>query len=104
MLDIIHKGIDWRQTLTVRDENDAPQDLTGLDVVIELRRRTSASNLLTLTPGNGITLQNQTTAPGVADVQLEAVDSVSLETASHVIRVLVEDQVAMDWVKVPVRD
>lgn len=104
-MDPIHKGIDWRQTLTVLDEDGVAEDLTGLSIVVELRRVSSAANLLTLTVGAGITLQTQSGATtGLADVQLDGADSASLNSANHVLRVLIEDQVAMDWVKVAVRD
>jgi hypothetical protein len=105
MLDVIHKGIDWRQTLTVVDAAGDAEDLTGLTIVLELRRHTPDANILTLTVGDGITLQAQSGATlGLADVQLDAADSVALESANHVMRVLIDAQVAMDWVKVTVRD
>ena len=97
---IIHKGVEWRRRLTVTndDTGEATADLSTLTV--ELRRRATDANLQSYTVGSGLTLG----AAGVADLAIPAVDSAPLETAGHVLRVLLEDQVVLDWIRVSVRD
>lgn len=102
---VLYKGIEWRRRITVTDDDTGlPTDLTGKSVVFELRRRSSESPLVTLSVGSGITLLDQDTSPGQTDLVLSAVSSATLVAASHVIRILVDDQVVYPPTKLTVHD
>jgi hypothetical protein len=103
MSEILHKGIEYRRRITVTEDDGAATDLAGLSVVVEIRRRTSGSNLLTYSVGAGITLV-AAGAGGLADLVIPADASTALDSAGHVMRILVEDQVALDWIKLSIRD
>jgi hypothetical protein len=103
MSEILHKGIEYRRRITVTEDDGTATPLAGLDVVVEIRRRTSGANLLTYSVGAGITLV-AAGAGGLADLVIPVDASLALDSAGHLLRILVEDQVALDWVKLNVRD
>jgi hypothetical protein len=102
---LMQKNLDWTHTLTCTDDDTGDRtDLTGLSIEVQIRRVTSGANLLSYTVGSGITLSTQSGATqGQAVLVVPALDSADLETANHVYRVLVDGELAMDWVKLTVR-
>lgn len=102
---VLYKGIEWTRRITVTDDDTGERtDLTGLTVVFQLRRRTSETALIDLTVGDGITLLAQSgDTLGQADVVIDGADSALLEVASHVVAVLVDGDVALPPLKLPVR-
>jgi len=103
---ILYKGIDWTRRLVITDEDTGlPSDITGLDIEVTVKRRSPDAALVTLTVGDGVVLCAQAGATlGMADVTILGADSVGLEAANHVIAVLVDDQVTIPPLKLPVRD
>lgn len=101
----LFKGIEWRGTLTAVDADGAAVDLTGKTIALTLKRRSTEAALVTLTVGDGITLQAQSGATlGKADLVIAAGDSVAWESAKHQLAVIIDDQVAMEPTKISVRD
>ncbi len=104
MTQIIYKGIEWRRQVEIADANGAAVDLTGRDLVLQIRRRTSYPVLFELTVGDGITLLTQSgDTLGKANIALPAEDSATLEAAAHVFVVLLDDQVVLAPTKATVR-
>jgi len=103
---VLYKGIDWRRRITVVDEDTGlPTDLTGKDIRLQLSRRTSEPVLIELAVDTGITLLAQSGATlGMADIEIDAALTPTLEVANHVIAVLVDGQVVIAPTKLPVRD
>jgi hypothetical protein len=106
MDDTLYKGVEWRRVITVTEEDTGDAvDLTGLDIVLTLKRRGSEAALVTVTDGDGITLQTQSgDTVGMANIVIEASATLGLESAAHQISVLVDDQVVVPPFKVQVRD
>jgi hypothetical protein len=102
---VLYKNIEWTRRLTVTDDDTGERtDLTGLTIAVQLRRRTGEAALIELTVGDGVTLLAQSGSTlGQADVTIAADDSTDLDVASHVISVLVEGDVALPPLKLPVR-
>ncbi len=102
---VLYKGVAWRRRITVtREDTGDAVDLTGLDVALNIKRRSGEAALISLAVGTGITLLAQSGATvGMADVEVPADDSVGLEVAAHVFVVLVDDQIALPPTKLPVR-
>jgi hypothetical protein len=105
MSHVLYKGIEWRRRFTLVDnDTGARTNLTGKTIVFELRRRTGEATLVSLSVGSGITLLTQSgTTLGQADLAIPAPSSTSLEVASHVYSMKVDDQVVLEPTKVPVR-
>lgn len=103
-MSVLHKGIEWRRLLTsVDDDTGDLSDLsgmTGADITVEIRQASSGANVLSYTIGAGITLDGD----GEARLVIPANDSTGLTARSHVWRVLIEEQVALDWTRLLVRD
>lgn len=106
MSDVLFKGIEWRRRLTVTEVSGARTNLTGKAVVLQLRRRPGGAVLLERTVGDGITLLDQDVAgtKGQATVVIGADLTAGLETESHSVAVLVDDQVVLKPTKVSVRE
>ena len=105
MAHVLYKGIEWRRRITVTDDDTgARTNLTGKTVVFELRKRTGEAVLISKSVGAGITLLTQSGATlGQADLVIASGDSASLDVGTHVIAVLVDSQVVMAPLKLPVR-
>lgn len=94
MANVLYKGIAWQRRLTVTDADGVAVDLTGKDVVLELRRHAGDAALLSLSVGSGITLLAQSGATlGQADLVIGAGQSTDFDVAAHRYAVLVDDQV-----------
>lgn len=102
---VLYKGIEWRRRMAVTDvETGARTDLTGKSITIVVRRRPGDAAAITLTVGAGVTLlaQNGETL-GKADVVIAADISAGLEAGGYVIAALLDGQVVMAPMKLPVR-
>ena len=83
----LYRNTTWRRRLTVRNVAGALHPLTDttLDVVISLH--VSSAPLITLTAGSGITIADQGTLPGVADLEIEPAMLDSLADGNYVFAV-----------------
>lgn len=65
----IKKGMDWNMTLTVKDDNDTPQDLTDYSAKMQMRQKYNGDVLATLqTSGSGIAI---TGAEGLITIEFD---------------------------------
>lgn len=103
---VLFKGIDWNRRIVITDEDTGlPSDLTGIQVAVTLKRRSSDAALVILAVGSGVTLCTQSGATlGMADVTIVGGLTATLDAANHVITVLVDGQVAIAPTKLAVRD
>ncbi|RPH64992.1 MAG: hypothetical protein EHM89_00185 [Acidobacteria bacterium] len=103
---VLYKGEDWTWTGTCTNDDDGTRtDLTGKTVVLELRRRTTAPVLISLSIGAGATLQPQSgDTVGMVDFVITGAQSANLAARNHHIRVLVDGETALPPLKLPVRD
>lgn len=101
---VLFKGIEWRRRLTVTDGGTTTRtDLTGKTIAVQLRRHTGEAAAIELTNGSGVTLLDQVTSPGLADVVIAADLSTDLEVGNYTIVVLLDGQVVLSPLKLPVR-
>ncbi len=102
---VLYTGIDWRRRITVTTESTGePVDLTGLSIDFILRRRASDPALIELSVGSGIELLEQDGATlGKADIEIEGAATEDFEAGSCRFVVLVEDQIVLGPLKLPVR-
>lgn len=93
----LFKGITWTRRITVTDEDTQTlTNLTGKPIVLELRRRTGESVLVSLSVGSGITILTQSGGTlGQADIVITGAQSTNLNGTPHVYSVLVDAQVVI---------
>lgn len=100
----LFKGFDWVTFVTVTEPSGSCTSLTGLDLRLQLRRRTGQPVLVELNVGSGITLRAQSgDTLGQADIVLAGADSLDLAAGSHVVSMLLEGVVVMPPTFVQVR-
>jgi hypothetical protein len=102
---VLYKGIEWRRRLTVTDsETGARTDLTGKTLTVQVRRRAGEPALIDVSSGVGITHLTQAGSTlGQADVVIAADLSAALEVAGYTIAALLDGQVVLAPLKLPVR-
>ena len=84
----IYKETTWRKRLTVRDTTTgALYNLTSATLDVIISKRTTDPALITLSPGSGITLANQSTNPGEADLEILPAQIAALEPGAYVFAV-----------------
>ena len=98
---VLYKGIDWTRRITVTDDASGDAvDLGGKTVLVQLRRRPGdpvvATATVALLTQSGETL-------GQADVTIAGADSAALTVGHHCICVLVDGDVVLPPLKLPVR-
>jgi hypothetical protein len=105
MSETLYKGIDWTRRMTVVDDDGEAADLTGLTIQAIVRQRANEAALVTLTVGDGITLQTQSgDTLGQADIVIDGDDSTTWDQAPHRLTVLIDGQVALAPTKLSVLD
>lgn len=83
----IYKETVWRRRLTVRDVDGVPYALTSTTLDVIVSKRSTSTALITLAPGSGITLLDQGTNPGQADIEITPAQTAALEPGAYVIAV-----------------
>ncbi len=84
---IIYKETTWTRRISIVDADAEPFDLTDTTLDAIISKHTTDAALITLAPGDGITLRDQGLYPGQADIEVLPADVAELDPGNYVIAV-----------------